>query len=90
MGVVVVCLVLGIIYRLSEVCRSVAKESRITNNHKKTLCHSGENEDQMVDHQACLNGIPHVCSLLKESQNPGAKKYIKNYRNKYITKSYIL
>ena len=52
--------------RSSEVCRSGAKESRITNNHKKTLCHSGV------------------------GQNPGAKKYIKNYRNKYITKSYIL
>ena len=25
-----------------------------------------ENEDRMVDHQACLNGIPHVRSLPKE------------------------
>ena len=48
------------------------------------FCHSGENKDRMVDHQACLNGIPHVRSLPKESQNPATKNYTKAIVNGWI------
>ena len=38
-------------------------------NELVDLYNSRENEEWMVDHQTCLNGIPHIRSLLKESGN---------------------
>ena len=40
-----------------------------------------ENEDRMLDHQACLNGIPHIRSLPERSG--GIQK--KNYKKAIVT-----